>query len=52
MLQAAGGTAAQVAVHVPDLDHLRVNYRTHSGIMDVRALLSSMFLLAFAHKAI
>lgn len=27
---------AAVAVQVPDLEHLRVNYRTHSGIMNVR----------------
>ncbi|KAK9820310.1 hypothetical protein WJX72_008781 [[Myrmecia] bisecta] len=33
----AGGEAAAVRIGLPAIEHLRVNYRTHSGILDVAA---------------
>ena len=42
---------AAVAVEVPELEHLRVNYRTHSGIIDVRLPLSPHPLLTRSYAA-
>jgi hypothetical protein len=35
--QEAGGAAAATAIAVPGIEHLRTNFRTHSGIIDVAA---------------
>jgi hypothetical protein len=34
-MQAIGGVHNAMPVAVPALEHLKVNYRTHSGIMNV-----------------
>lgn len=42
-----GGDAAAAAVHSPEIMHLEVNYRTHSGILDVASAIVDVLRALF-----